>query len=937
MCKKLVFLVCGIVLFLGFYGCTLPSSIEITGTPEVSLPVDRGDLSALLSDAVQDALSDNDLDVTVLQYTGNMVNGREVKTFLIQYNVFTDQLDFLNDLSDAMDDFVLDFDFSGMSIEIELGDLSGLGDSIDPIYIQIDFMEILEDVLENIDEELVDQKTAIDIAIGLPSDTSHFPPSLLDLIELEVDEEFELDGFETVTFAGGSISIDVWLSDSAQVYLPYMQPASVGADARIIFTDVVITDCLVACGGNPPCGNCTRIYGNQGAPIVVEGVARTTVTFELDGVTLRNKFHFTMGEFIDETPRTLTSARFVSFNVEPNEIVNPLIRGVTGFEMEDPIELEIPGTRIPIDVGSSGFVHAEIGGGLFDIDINILRTPVTGSSFSWVDADFDISIFISQDYILDSDAPDGIRWHGLSFGHPGNIWEFDLISGATDNLANKSINTSDVIIHDTSNVVISSPVVSGNPTGISFWLGEDDVEEGKLTIIVTPTLRIDSLNVIHVDAGNFIQLPEIPSVQLGDAADFLKQIHFPEISVSVEFGYIDIEGLEIMFSVPGFINDNRDFESIVPFISSQTVSIIDEKDVTFQVQDIDGTVLKREIDFEFAIKLNGTEINDNTRIIAITNFDFSRDSLRFEVKDVDVTFDWSEIVVNLNSVDDFSGSFPETNHAPIDLSQITDIISGFTFNGIQAYLYVSGPDRFFNLSPGIDLQVILDDGNGPNIDLFGNEGFVLTSSSPLNLDPGSTGKFSGNLPSGGIAIGLADVLNAHPSNLRFEYDLDGLITVTPSMLVREEGELEELNVAIVMVLPLSLTAGANAALVFTDEFNEGEDFLDRSLDDDSSLLDVINSLTLNVTLTDEVFSGGTLYMRREGETAGNELLRFELSGRTISLPITGEMLESINNINPFIIEEIGIRFNEGSRVEVPNNLGAVRIDFTVDFRYRIEL
>jgi len=106
---------------------------------------------------------------------------------------------------------------------------------------------------------------------------------------------------------------------------------------------------------------------------------------------------------------------------------------------------------------------------------------------------------------------------------------------------------------------------------------------------------------------------------------------------------------------------------------------------------------------------------------------------------------------------------------------------------------------------------------------------------------------------------------------------------------------------------------------------------DRKSADDSSALDWINKLKMKVALNENVFSGGrgTLYMADDhGHT-----IESPLGSKSLEFAINGKDLEHINNTWPYK-PEVGIRFEQGTTVQILRGLGAVRIDFDAEISYR---
>ena len=207
---------------------------------------------------------------------------------------------------------------------------------------------------------------------------------------------------------------------------------------------------------------------------------------------------------------------------------------------------------------------------------------------------------------------------------------------------------------------------------------------------------------------------------------------------------------------------------------------------------------------------------------------------------------------------------------------------------------------------------------------------VIPNAGVLDLDPENTGEFRGNLPANGIYIDLSSILNNRPSDLHFDYkvflneaiihkdDIDSISAIN-----------DPLKLDILLKIPMKLSAGLDGANIQLSKIAEGsssdnKDILGR---DDSSVewVDWLRSLNLKLELNDSLFSGGYIYL-----DDGIRNIQFPLNGKTLNVPVQGDNLNYVNNTVPWN-PEIGISFPPGKGLEIPRNLGVVRISFKADF------
>jgi hypothetical protein len=887
--QKKLFVSAGVIVMLAvFHACTLPEAIEIRGKPEISLPVnpDNANLSDMLLKNIKSSLEGVE-GIDVLHFTD-----RDIQTFLIRYNILSDEeIKFAQDL-EVLTEPKLDLDEDDLSKEIELGDLGDLNKEMEPIEIELDITKIIADAEKEINNNF-NSYTTNDVVIGLKKN-----------VEEQSYEPIDLGDFDTVTFTDAVLQIELFFDDSS--------PSLPGAD--ITFTEIWITD-----GETPPILGTGK--DNETTIRLAEDNPREIVSFNLKDKTFKSSILVTIKNWDDTN--SSGDPRDIKLNADTKiistESDRPIIRGITGFEIETTL-ISIEEYPFPLDLGDSGFIHAKIDDGNLSFDFEL--PPENSGDFkvggfkSWASGfKFEPDLNISQE---DSDLH-GSTWEGLN---GAGAWE---VTASPSNLAGKHINTEDIYILDTSTITVSTK----NPADkCSFMLSDNDLDNQSITVTVKPSMQIDKFTVVHIDAGDFVTKPDTISISLGNAADYLKSIEFKKVGVEIQFGQVDIEGLEILISEPNLkINSSPSVYQDIPANSGgpSTVSFIREN---FSLPEIGG-VIPLELNFEFDIRLKGDATN---KVIALTDFDPSQDTLKFEVIKVKPALEWTRAVIGrMTAVED---EYPKTHS--IDMSSIGETLSGFIFQNAEAYLYTSGPGAFFNLEPKMLLKAVNGD-DDPGQNLLDDKGTELKKAdlNGFSLDT-VTGNYAGALPGNEIQLeDFGEVLSSFPKDLKFKYEVVlEEITITPEQLENDPLDSDTLSMFLLAVIPLDLKAGEGGAkFPFPEMFKDKKDLFDRKTGDDTSLLDSIKSLRLKLELTHDVFNGGTLSLENPGHTIG-----FPLNGKTLDLPFSPADLEYINKKENFPYKpEIGIEFVKDATLRIPQHLGVRRLEFSADLQHRIEM
>ncbi|MCL2264895.1 MAG: hypothetical protein FWC22_02525 [Treponema sp.] len=922
---------------LVFFACDLlPDSIEISGNPEISLPLDAGSAILLNDDIlnqIKKTAAEFSSDIKVMRYNGNQSS---VQTFLFQYmSDFSVNLDeYLADFDlDQLTDITLDIDPADINFEINLNGFSNLNKTLDEIKISADISGISENMETIINYGFGNSSGYSAIPLIVAADKLDLPDELLQDVPNFKDsgfkmQEINMEGFNSVTFHEGCISIilEIHPGNAGHNIIP---------DADLTGVDITFSNITISDGVNAPV---TGYAGGESSIRLTGNQTEREVVFNLGGKTLNKEFSVNVGKYKDDSAG---DPRFISISSETKNITPVKIRGISGFDID--LEFDINDSVFDLGVSNSGFLHAKIGTGNIKFDL-----PSKNSGNTWIDGiTMPSNITISQNAYSDAGSKyvqhnSGSPWQGLNIAN--------IQFGSQVNLNTKHFNPNSIKINTPDNKIN----ISSN--NVSFMLGDEDAAGGTLTIKITPSINLTNFSEIHVDTGDSAIMPELSPFSFGEAAEYIKQIHFNEIGVKIKFDAFDINGLGMRITGKNPGKPEILIDTGVKSVYQQGgVKKIDltQKDVFVDITPNNAG----EFEMQFALELyiDGKPFSD---VITIKNFT-PKSKLEFKAANDGITavFDWSQAVIDLSSVIDLplNGSFPEEGEDGINLQEMMgEYIEGFNFNDIKTYLYIGIPGQFSGLKPDIAIKAF---NNGSPISMFasGNLGANGNLVIPDNynfsdLDPANTGKYSGSLQAlsqNSIPLLVNNVLNTMPSDLRFKYDVKfDEIAVTPDML-GENGEASVFNLAAVMVVPMSLTAGENGAKIkIPGLFSSQTDFLDRSGPGESFLPDSgdnvklkINSLTLKIT-ADNAFTGGELYLKREGENEedGKERLRFSLSNNTLNITVSEKLLEYLNSNEgyPYCIEEAGIRFNKGNKVQIPANIN-IKIEFSADFRVNIPL
>lgn len=904
MKKRLVALVSLALSFAVFHACKwLPTELEVKMKPNINIPInsDSADISVMIADLIQNAMVGKNADITILDYLGEMHGGKEIQTFLVHYPVLKDIDAGLQNQFTSMDAFNFSMEEQDFSPNLD-----------------IDNLDILNNALPPIDD------------IDLSLDT------LFDNIQSEINKKFEGQSvltFPLPIFGGGIVIADEYLT---------IQTLSLTILDQVEFRSGKITTKITMKGNRAGVNvGLKEIRADDHVHPAIVCTDEITlgafqewdyIEFDVSGKTLNKDFDLIVCRYIDNSTPGIRS---VQLEIEPIQVTEFQCKKVIGLQVASTDVSPDDDIVVPVDIPGSGFVHAEIGDGFIDFIPDIPDDHHGWTTSYFKNFDYELAIDIIQENSLPDS--DGNRWPGLN----GNTYP-NLNGGPYSSLAvptprkitSTSFSLNDMHINTRDLTILKSTKVGLSSTRGEFWLTEEDLDAGKITLKVNPQLQINRFKWVHVDIGAQLATltPSVPPVPLDAAAESLKSITFSRVGPILRVGKMDIPGLEIMVHEPILgINMAKTYSPIVVgFDPNKYISL--NKTVVFK--DALGNPVVTELDFEVDIRLIGGK-----KVLAIGDLDPSDPHFDFEIS-VGFVADWTQVEVDLDKFGAFKGSFPAEDEPAFDLPEIKQYLQGFQFEGIETQLYISGPAAFFDLKPNVKLNLdYKDESNNPVSDPIINitSSDTIESAKVPNLDPARSGKYRGALPAKGISVPLNRLLNNPPSSMRFSYELSlETLIVTPEMIDNITDFNDPLSVEVLVKVPLRLQSGTSgAAIALPDMFKDKTDLFDREKPAEGELQKLqINSLSLKVVLNDEVFSGGHIYL--DDRASGGRDIAFDLSGKALGLAITGSDLAYISDTVPYK-PEIGLRFPANKTIQIVRGLAAVGIELKADMSFKTKI
>jgi len=286
----------------------------------------------------------------------------------------------------------------------------------------------------------------------------------------------------------------------------------------------------------------------------------------------------------------------------------------------------------------------------------------------------------------------------------------------------------------------------------------------------------------------------------------------------------------------------------------------------------------------------------------------------------------------------------------IDLSIINEYIDGFYFKreDVMAMVYLSGPnDTLYSIDSNLDIvaRYNRDEQDAEKYDKLPvlsrnpvtlEKKHVVLKDNPVFLDRNGSYKFSGMPPYGNPIVRFEEILNTHPKDLSFEYN----VTLPPTLPVTRkmfDGEVEnDIAAAIIVKVNFRLVAVKNPSkIILPDMFGDQKDLLGRNTPDENSMFTSVNVDHLNfaIDLAGTFFTGGRVFLEKnikadpeQGIEASKPILfpnGIIVDGSKIGINITNHELDIIrkNLINP----DLRLEFVPGAAITIPRNMGLISV------------
>jgi hypothetical protein len=514
---------------------------------------------------------------------------------------------------------------------------------------------------------------------------------------------------------------------------------------------------------------------------------------------------------------------------------------------------------------------------------------------------------------------------------------------------------------DYSSGQLAGQYINKNPVKINGTVTlEPKVKDGTVTVTTTGgklegqliiKMNIKKIQEIDLDIREISKGLELDSVSLAEAAEYLNYIKFDKcssdtngelnagIGIKVNFTEI-IDGLKMSIEC-----DALRFKNTFKSLSKGDNVFGNEEDFKLVLAGYENPSKQLEFEIKFNEVLHLTDPEAGKTLSIKGNAELFQH--------------WTEAEVNIADVlnaslenGDFEGKYPDVDNGekPIDLSLLDDYLKGFSFTGIEAAAYLSGPEKTIealtSLKPKLKIDAEYSETETPiNImdmdPITLDQECIVIKDNPNYLD--SEGSYKRNrLPTKGNTFNFVDVINAMPDELVFNYkvDMPDTIKIKPDMFVDDNnGNVSSDIVANIMLLiHLELETGDNGgSITFPDMFQDQNDLLGRQSLDNNFLFTSFNVdyISFSVDFTNAFFTGGKLFIEKDN---GQQKLFPEgisLGGGRITINITNNSLDFIkkNYIDP----DFRLEFEPGSKITIPRNIGVTSVKIAAKSKNSIKL
>lgn len=174
---------------------------------------------------------------------------------------------------------------------------------------------------------------------------------------------------------------------------------------------------------------------------------------------------------------------------------------------------------------------------------------------------------------------------------------------------------------------------------------------------------------------------------------------------------------------------------------------------------------------------------------------------------------------------------------------------------------------------------------------------------------------------------IQSLLSAGDTEINYKIYIDKETTIPLKYLDKDF----TITAEIVIWLPMSLTANKNNAVfsIPLDDIDDNDDLFGRDSPSSSEFMDYIDSLDLEITLSEALATGAKVVFANKGATTVSGIKFYKeitIKEKIIQINLSPSELEKINNYNNYpFVPEVKILFNNGSKLEIPRNLNLLKI------------
>jgi hypothetical protein len=479
---------------------------------------------------------------------------------------------------------------------------------------------------------------------------------------------------------------------------------------------------------------------------------------------------------------------------------------------------------------------------------------------------------------------------------------------------------------------------------ISLQLNDGLSDEPKKLHLETLATGASSTEIDLLDDANKIGLSEI---SLAGIARYVISIDFAECAG--RFGDTIDSGIGLNFRfdtvAPGLVMTVKCAELSIEdtkLLKAGNNVFGNKKELTEDdalfIAGADGT---KSLNFEVTIRSNGP----NPDKLSINSAGLNPGDT-VVVYDGEVAFfhNWTKSTIDLEAAikaeDGMTGTLPRSAGEPkyFDLSSLGEYFDGFTFEGIEARLYmISTPIE--GLDPILRLGVHYGEEKTGGLyhDLFSSD------FEPLLLDDrfvNNSVYFREHLP--GMADNipeldldkevLTDVFSTMPDNLLFTYTLesDQYVDIYPHTMVEDPNtpDSSKIIAAIMILLPMDLRAVRDDSTIsLPNVFGGLKDLFGRDEAGELFPSTDVRTIKMSISFHEPMFLGGYIFI--DGNKNQEPLLfspnGVKLNKKKIAVHFTKNQLEIVKG--QLIKPNVWFKFKENDEIYVPKVLGVMSIKF----------